>query len=65
MDELYGMLGAVYGWCWIALLREYVYRLKYWPVELKIIVWLCRCRRPLVIRAGYMSRSRGLHWDRK
>ena len=85
-DELYEMLGAVYGWChrekievhrriecegmvvttiiesW--LVNEYVWFFLYWPAGPKRIVRPVVNRRPLAIRAGYMSRSRGRHWKR-
>jgi len=87
MMELFEMLGAVYGWCWVERLemrqrfehkegltvvhqdwyafREYSWNFLYWPARRKkfspwILTW-----KPLIILAGYMSRNRGLHWDRK
>ena len=83
MKELYEMLGAVYGWCWIRLyeykvryvegwafyervpIRDYAYTFKYWSAEEKRPCRWILSRKPIIILAGYMSRNRGLHWDRK
>jgi len=67
-DILYAALGGHFGW--VLVPSEYtmvwVWHFLYWPnrdrVRVPVIVLL---RIPLVILAGYMSRSRGLHWDRK
>ena len=66
MDELFQTLGAVYGWCWCKLLREYHWRMLYWPVTVAGLRgpqkrWLRR----LFILAGFMSQHRGLSWDRR
>jgi len=66
MDELYEILGAFFGWCWCNHLREYTWRLLYWPV-------LEFCGDPPQVFAvcaygfysGFMSEARGLSWDRK
>lgn len=87
MDNLFEMLGAVYGWCkrlvvtyrqriicddgWTRVyvqryqINEYSWRLLYWPALIRRIRRPVLDRRPLVTRAGFMSESRGLHWDRK
>lgn len=58
-------LGAVYGWCWLKCSQGYSWRLLYWPAAGKVFYCCVLSRKPLVIRSGYMSRIRGLHWDRK
>ncbi|MFB0523933.1 MAG: hypothetical protein ACETVZ_00205 [Phycisphaerae bacterium] len=66
MAALYETLGAVFGWCWSKHLREYSWRLLYWPA-------LEFCGEPPQITAiraggfwsGFMSEARGLRWDRK
>jgi len=46
-------------------IRDYAYTFKYWPAaDNKFYPWILS-RRPIIILAGYMSRNRGLHWDRK
>ena len=41
-----------------------LYRLLYWPVPKQSIARSILDRRPQVILAGVMSRSRGIHWNR-
>ena len=45
--------------------REYSWCFLYWPAEEKRPCRWILSRRPIIILAGYMSRNRGLHWDRK
>ena len=64
MDELFEILGAVYGWCFSKYDGGSIC-LKYWPAaDKKFSPWPLS-RRPIIILAGYMSRNRGRHWDRK
>jgi len=41
-----------------------LHRLLYWPAKNQSIVHQVLDRRPLVVLAGIMSRSRGIHWNR-
>lgn len=48
-----------------AVLYENGYRVRYWPALEKSFYRLIIRKKPDIILAGYMSRNRGLHWDRK
>ena len=65
MDYLLEKLGGFFDWVWCKHCKEYHWLLLYWPaVEKSFYRWILS-REPLIIMAGYMSRNRGLHWDRK
>lgn len=64
MDRLLEILGGFFGWCY-SNYDGWGYMLKYWLAEEKTFYRWILSNRPLIILAGYMSRNRGLHWDRK
>ena len=47
------------------LVIEHYWTLLYWPATEKTFCRWILSRKPLIILVGYMSRNRGLHWDRK
>lgn len=65
MDRLLEMLGGFFDWVWSRHLRQYLWCLLYWPFVEKYFYHWILSRKPIIILAGYMSRNRGLHWDRK
>ena len=57
--------------CWLFLLEKIGavlsatgWQILYWSAYEKIFLRWILDRSPFVIRAGYMSRSRGRHWNR-
>lgn len=55
----------VHGWCYCRILDEWDYRLLYakvWNVLHRVSQWI---RQLEFYTSGFMSESRGLHWDRR
>ena len=63
IDRIYG---GIYGWCYCKHIDEWMYCLLYWPiVAVKELRSQIRRLKRVGFWAGFMDRSRGLHFDNK